>query len=465
MAHLSARQRGQVHMHSSIFSSDAPSSVYDQKRQHEVYENIKGSLRENNRRAPNISLPSAEDMQCTQNWDHGAVIPGSERRQHARQAWQADGEMCTPRMARTSGPEALYHDGEAIPVSHANRRDRECMPKEFWHTTSNLEWHDTRHEACRDRQSGRRQNLTAEEMKRQDMSSEIFGKPRMTDSSASKLDARRDLMADSADGLAYDSNLHRKNGYSYDDPSKYEASAQDARERFHQNMGCSARNTMTQGSPQRPQQAPPVEDQDPANYGRRRGEKNFSDLFGAQMGERRDMRGQREEVLASDNCRVFDFSSEIAARNKAHWKVEGETAADRKHLETTSHLFDYQRPQRPEVDADAQRVTRGEGACWEATDSMQTHSEIARRRRMKDHMRDFEGEAGSSHHTRKQDLMASDQVRMNWGSSQHMRPMARSPREYQPQPQSPRSFAGTASGREVSAREAKIASMQSNIFF
>jgi len=195
---------------------------------------------------------------------------------------------------------------------------------------------------------------------------------------------------------------------------------------------------------------------------RRRGEKNFSDLFGCEMGERKNVRGNREEFLGTGNCSFLDARGEIATRNKEHWKVDqGETATVRKQYETTSHLFDYTRPQKPEMEPEMERQLRNEGTCWEVTGTMQSNSEIARRRRMKDHNRDFEDAGGATHFSRKQDLLDSAQVRMNMNSS--------------PPPQSsPTTNSRSMRGSPVScsppwatdpsAQDRKLASLQSSIF-
>lgn len=149
---------------------------------------------------------------------------------------------------------------------------------------------------------------------------------------------------------------------------------------------------------------------------RRRGEKNFSDLFGTDMGQRREVRN-REEVIGSNNCSFLDAKGEIAVRNQGHWRPEQESAATRRQQQTCSHVFEGERPQRPDMEPEMERVLRQEGACWEVANTMQTSSEIARRRRMKDHFRDFEDTEGTTHFTRKQELLDSAQVRANMGSA------------------------------------------------
>lgn len=464
-------------MHSTIFAEGGGPSpdVYRQEDRQEVYAQLQKSLRAQNRSAPNMQLPSPADLRCTQNADHGVVIPGS----HPREEPAASAEMSTPRMPRTTGADYVVHDGEAQAVLHAKKRDNSAaIPKEFWATSVNLQWHDMRHEQCRNRDSGR-QGLSAQQHKRQEMSSAIFGQARNTEASQSKRGARQDLLPESADHLKLDSTLQGNQGL-----IRQEAAAQDnCTERLYHNLADSRSNPMCQSAP--PARSPAkdkvrlqpqgtngacdlvlVPEEDRATQPRRRGEKNFSDLFGAEMGERKNVRGQRAEVLASGNCSFLDSRGEIAARNTTHWKGDGEDAAGRKQHQTSSHLFNYERPPPPPVQPEAARVQRDEGACWEVKDTMQSGSEIARRRRLKDHQRDFEDREGVTHHTRKQELLGSAQVRRNMGYAQT------SPRaatggypQQQQRAQTARSPPWATDSVDHSAQDRKLASLQSSILF
>lgn len=447
-------------MHSSIFDDQPAPDMYSKKGQHEVYEKMKGSLRANNCGAPEISLPRPADMRCTQNADHGAVIPGSQGPREPMQMEMCDGEMRTPRMPRCTGQEVLVHAGEAKPVIHAGHRDTEAIPKEFWATSANLQWHDLRNEQCRNRVSDRR-GLTAEQTKRQELSSEVFGKPRITDASSNKLAARQDLLPESADHLKTDSTLHKNQGLIPSD-SAHQGGAND---RLYSNLADSGRNPLNTGSPIKGQQ--PMPEEDPANMNRRRGEKNFSDLFGAEMGDRKEVRGNREEVLGTGTCSFLDARGEIAARNKEHWRTDTENASGRKHQETSSRLFNYTRPERPVTRPDEDRLMRDEGACWEAPGAMLTTSEIARRRRNKDFNGDFEDKDGATHLSRKQDDLASGQMRRNMGQAPPHEQQSRSGCPSGPNRANPphRVTAPWATDpAAASAQDRKLASLQSSIF-
>lgn len=451
---LNARQRKHVHMHSTIFSADGPStkSVYAPGRQQEVYESLKGTLKENNHKPPELHLPSAGDIKCTQMAGHSAVLP-SPSGGHGE-----DGRR-TPRMVRVSNPEVLVYDGEPNKVVHASGKDS-AIPKEFWSTSVNLQWHDTRNEQCRHPgQLASRQGLGHQELKRQELSSEIFGTVRRTE--ASTTNARGELQADTADHSRLDSQLHGRQ----ESPDR---AAANARARFQQNLADSVHSTLAPTDA--PAAAPPqVAQENPANMNRRRQEKNFSDLFGTEMGERRDVRGNREEILASSKCSFLDPRSEIAARNKEHWKFDDSTSASlRKKAEGTSTLFNFACPERPS-EPEAERVVYHEGACWEAKDAMQTSTEVARRRRQKDYLRDFEDPVGHTHLTRKQEVMASAQVSASLGVSQP--PPAPQPRgsplaSYRTSPRaSPAAAAAAERAQQAkTAKDTKLASLQSSIF-
>merc|ERR1712151_698318 len=81
----------------------------------------------------------------------------------------------------------------------------------------------------------------------------------------------------------------------------------------------------------------------------------------------------------------------------------------------SSSLFDRSSPLRPSQDPAAAHQSHIERACWEAKGIMQTSSEIARRRRQKDHLKDFEDPHGHTHLSRKQEVMASSQVSHSFG--------------------------------------------------
>lgn len=437
---LNARQRKHVHMHSSIFSSEGPTSksVYVPSRQQELYENLKGTLKEYNYKPPEISMPSAGDMKCTQNAGSGVVLPSGGQGQEFSQS--------TPRTQRTTTRDVLVHEGEARHVVRHAGKD-EAIPKEFWSTSVNLQWHDTRNEQCRMKPSGPPAQ-TADAMKRHQLSSEVFGKDRLMN--ASTVNPRADLLAEPVDHLRMDSQLAVKGGG--------EGQSPNARARFERNLSKSVHNPMQASGMQAQDRPQDVKNEDPSGSDRRRTEKNFSDIFGARMGERKDIRGNREEILASRNCHFLDSRTEVATRNKTGWKHDGSvTAADRKVEETASSLFDRPAPQRPSMDPTDVRQNHSERTCWDSKEVMQASSEIARRRRQKDHLKDFADLEGHTHLSRKQDIMSSNQVGFSITGAP-TQAWATSPRGPAGPPRSP-----VAAG-ERSAKDTKLASLQSTLF-
>lgn len=226
---MTARQRRHVHMHtSSVFGGgDVPQGSVGsggEAYQRKAYQSLEGKLRENNCAAPDMQLSRPADLRCTQNADHAAVIPGSRGGPEL-------GEKLTPRMSRAVGAD-------------------EGMPRECWGVATNLQWHDTRHQRCRQRDSGAQRPLTAEEAKRQDLSSELFGQRRMTDPSMNRIAARQDLRPDAADYLTLDSTLQRNQGLLPNEAN----TAEDPRGRASRSLAAqhpSINNTMS--SPRRRQ--------------------------------------------------------------------------------------------------------------------------------------------------------------------------------------------------------------------
>merc|ERR1712110_391778 len=147
--------------------------------------------------------------------------------------------------------------------------------------------------------------------------------------------------------------------------------------------------------------------------GRRRQEKNFSDLFGTQMAERSRV-GSRHEITGSRTCSFLDTRSEIASRNQSNWRSDDEPHHRRKEAEKCSNLFDRDTPGKPDWEAEHRQVHHHERICWDTRDILQSGSEIARRVRMKDHHHEDAGDVQSAY-GRKQEDLSSGQIRMGMG--------------------------------------------------
>lgn len=295
------------------------------------------------------------------------------------------------------------------------------------------------------------------------MSSEVFGKDRLTEPSTRN--PKQELLAETAHIMAKDSahDVHHQPGRS--PKGGYPSDDVHHSARFRSNLSHSAHNShATQvrhkeaEDPVAPEQ---IAEEDPSNMSRRRQEKNFSDLFGVQMGGRQQIQGRREEVIGSKTCSFLDTRSEIAHRNQAKWKHDDVHHTVRKEAEQTSQVFDRKAQGRPEIDQEQAEIQRQERSCWDSKDMMHPGSEISRRRRLRDH----QGEAGYqaeesqvSAYDRKQVCMGSNQLRTGMGTIQGPEP-------------SPRNAASRISGQQkfsdrpdVTHRDSKLASLQSSIF-
>eukprot|EP00929_Paragymnodinium_shiwhaense_P067774 TRINITY_DN34079_c0_g1_i2.p1 TRINITY_DN34079_c0_g1~~TRINITY_DN34079_c0_g1_i2.p1 ORF type:complete len:476 (+),score=103.95 TRINITY_DN34079_c0_g1_i2:79-1428(+) len=437
---LNARQRKNVYMHSTIFSEGGPTekSVYAPARQHELLSSISPNLRKNNQSTPDIDLPSPADIAATQHAGHGVAMPSS----HAHH------QPIEGQHARVSNREALVGEaglqGDAIRVVQAQGRDG-TIPREFWATSVNVNWHDPRNEISRARETP--SERSAQDKKINELSSEIFGKERLLTASASQ---RGELLADTAHVLQKDTSLDRTAGRR--DP------AASANRRFHGNLRHSDNNTHAHATVTQEAKdvGPAREDENPAFRARRRQEKNFSDLFDVQMAERQDL-NKRGDIVHSHTCSFLDTRSEIAVRNQTGWRSEAAASAqDRAEAERRSALFNGEPPMRPELE-----VHTHERCYWETKDGMQIGSEIARRRRLHDHHAP-DGEVRGSAFDRKHGHLASDQMRRGMGAD----PAAFSPRTdadndtYRARQRN----AGGYISSSVSAKETKLASLQSSIF-
>jgi len=468
---LNARERKRVYMHSTIFDSGGPTSksIYAHQQQNDIYAGLGDSLRK--AEPPSMALPRPSDIQCTQNAGHGVVMPsdiGVDRRGLPK----AQPKVTTQ---RTSGPEVLVTDGDPMPVTKAGNKD-EMIPQEFWQTNVNLQWHDPRNEMSRQNKN-RNTDMGAQELKLQELSSEIFGKARIQNCSTSKPGA--DLLSSEADYLQHDSALNPNLRLERRQVPLQERTSYG---RKTQNLADSNQNTMSQAEEGPPTWVP--EDEDPSGVPRRRQEKNFSDLFGTQMGERKGVQG-REEVNGTRTCSFLDTRSEIATRNKDKWRpgqsdVEGTILQERtnvsslrKEAEQDSHLFGHVSPQKPRTNTEELKVTDSERVCWDTRDIMQHQSELARRSRLKEFS--VEGSAQD----RKWVGLASKQVRRGLGGyydeeQPQFSPRGGSTRGGSPpggprgngrltDPRAPPASRGERA-RASCAKDTKLASLQSSIF-
>jgi len=378
-AELNARQRKNVYMHSTIFDDAGPSSssVYAPKRQAEVFATVEGTLGKTNKPPPpDLSMPSAADIRSTQNAGHGVVMQSGGYPGGGGGRVEGFGGA----VSIGQSPNAISSsDGGEMPVVYSSAKDKHrqqdsAIPKEFWNTSVQLSWSDPRNEMRRGRD---RPQMSAQDQKRNELSSEIFGTERQTQPSTRN--PKQELMANTAQPLQTDSALDKN--------TASREGGGDARGRFVGNLNSSEGNTMPKhangGVPLASTRGWTPQEEDPNTMDRRRGEKNFSDLFGHQVQPpARD--GARHELTATRACSFLDTRGEIASRNQGKWKGNdnddhADVSQQRKDAELDSNLFGFQRPPVERTSANANR----ERACWDTRDVMTSGSEIARRTRGK----------------------------------------------------------------------------------
>lgn len=376
---LSARQRKQVYMHSSIFDPQGPStrSVYAPQRQQVIYHQLEPELPKKDYEEPEfqarLDLPPPGDMRQTQNHGHDLVFH------------HPDG------------------DEEAIRVVHA-RPETNAIPPEFRRTDVNLHWADQRNELNRPRAGFggiRDRELSARDWKNREMSSELFEHQRMSYNSTDR--PREGLQVSSKHFLQCDSRVDAHERVRTSDMQQFEDQGRDqtAQDRYYTNLGDSQANTFPdleqfygqKGHGARPpsptERGPhpvtmPLDNKE--NLHRRRTEKNYSDLFGYEMGSREQVK-QREEATATQTCSWLDARSEIAARNTANMqeKESPMLPAAKKQQQLSSHMLGYwgPAPKQPETQEERE-VTKAERVCWDTNSILTASAEVARRAQHKD---------------------------------------------------------------------------------
>merc|ERR550514_2262319 len=115
---LTARQRMQVYMHSTIFNDGGPSveSVYEPCHQHALHkEAVNQKIRTNNLAPPEFTMPKATDARTTDLAGH-AVVTSSSHSHH--EIVHATNQKWLPLTAslQFSNPETVVAKGTAIKV-------------------------------------------------------------------------------------------------------------------------------------------------------------------------------------------------------------------------------------------------------------------------------------------------------------------------------------------------------------
>jgi len=270
---MSSRQRKRVYMHSEIFTpgiapSPQPVSVYSQAQQHRVHQQIQ-SVVGVQKEAVRVLLPSPMEMKLTETLGHD-VIKESGGHQPVRSA-NIYGEA----------PDSTTERFAGRPLVKA-AQDNAGIPREFWATSSKLQWTDTRAELCARRKD--QPEVAPAERKLQDMSSEVMGANRLL--APSSQTPQTEIRATALDNpFATDSRFYRKA------KGGEEQATSSAAERMHQNLASTAGAVSGNAAAKEPDSTRGVSSSQKITKGdapsnsereadlRRRTERNFSDLF------------------------------------------------------------------------------------------------------------------------------------------------------------------------------------------
>jgi len=331
-----------------------------------------------------------------------------------------------------------FGGGPDVAVVHA-ARDESSLPREFWATSSNLQWHDTRAEYCLGPRRSPRDTEpradSADLRKRRELSSEVLNSQRRIQKSSSS--PSHDIWSQSQKYFgSYDSRLgpractariaeDSENGAS---SARSERQPMSARARLSRNLSTSEESQFprypdVRGKAAASESPGPgrrmrrgAKDEDDSFASRRRVERNYSDLFGNQAASPRT--GQRrQEFNSTSNCSFLDDKIEIANRNIAKW---GQLAPSTPRQASQSEVLPG--PSKDKIESRPSKATQDvrneERACWDTMSIMESKAEIARRMRR----------SGSSNPTGQRDVdtgarasSASERKRIDLSSGQFRR--------------------------------------------
>jgi len=404
-------------MHSEIFSEGGPSahSIYSGVRQELVGDHLRRTRPLQRTRTLETTLPSPSDMRQTHNAGSGVV-------QH--------------RGSPSTGPYqpsfTYGHINEAEPVRVVQARENAAIPKEFLAMGHvGFDFLDTRTELCSVRHHqpffAARREMDAAALKRQELSSEVLGSgvrmlhtnPSRTSQSSSDLRSCQMKNVMGPDSLLdpHVRHIRRTDGTE----NNGSQSARGHRDRFQANLGCSngsqflgldatAPAASARNSTAAPKLAELAEEEqgkvvseELADERRRRTEKNFSNLFGHQMGERRTDIPKEEHsmLLAKSSSRnaFLDHRCEVSRRKKQqefsaeamprHEQASGDhiIGEDGRKLfpnPSMPGLPGFLQSPRQALSSEQRRVSSAERPFWDTVQSvgfMDNSSELARRAR------------------------------------------------------------------------------------
>eukprot|EP00913_Durusdinium_trenchii_P035383 g33112.t1 len=358
---LSARERRMVHMTSNIFGEGLDKSVYSAKVQKELLKSLKETFNYV-KEAPipeTLNLPSAAEQKKKLMAGNQAVLPGSTTNGPTAVKRDPDGMMCEMSAAVTR----IIKQSEVVWVPRKNIFGR-CPPSCSKRRSQAWEWllrffvfHG----------SGRQDRL-------------------MTASAP-----RSDLIGQT-DYLTLDSALHERHS-STRTPENERAFAS---KRVQANLASSGKNTLPQ--PDIDVQAPPPQSDSLRTSGADM--RNFSELFGTELGRRTQPITERQE-----GCSAIE-----SARKDPGRIAQADSPRNRKEAEMSSTMGQMPKPTKAPELQQALDVERG---FWDSKDGFGISAEVSRRRREKDFRKDFEGDV--HHLSRKQECLDSAQVKGNMG--------------------------------------------------
>eukprot|EP00930_Biecheleria_cincta_P044316 TRINITY_DN30434_c0_g1_i1.p1 TRINITY_DN30434_c0_g1~~TRINITY_DN30434_c0_g1_i1.p1 ORF type:complete len:521 (+),score=72.81 TRINITY_DN30434_c0_g1_i1:44-1606(+) len=423
-APLSARERKHVYMSSSIFegseSARPAGNPYDQQHQRRVADKLSQQRRTTPQRRE-LVMPSPRDCKATFLHGNGAVQVGNHGVRGKAASPQAPEVVCFGDAGRS----------EPMPVVSANR-ETNGDPREYWGSSTALDWTDHRGETLRSQAfKDSRQKLDAGELKRHELSSEVFGSSRMvnksTENPSSEITSKQRQDVRSLETL-----IHRRPSH---EPSRVPLSA---RQRHFDHLGSSRGNEIANhqlsrsasDGPERPRGQATIfhgrgvilgpEDKQEDN--RRRCERNYSDLFGTKSGQYlpRSAAG-RSEMHSTANATWFDATTETSAKNIERRVGENRPATliyDPKVKSVASALPLSPRSVQPKSPEEG-KIDKQERACWDVLPhgGMAIGVEVARRRREL-RMNGASGTSPKSEASALDDLSATDRKRSNLASGQ-----------------------------------------------
>jgi len=433
---LSARQRKQVYMHSAIFDAGgAPQqSVYSTARQTDVFGGIRQTL-STPAVEPQRLFPSPADLRVTANKGQG-VLHGTCG--HTNESAKENEKTAN-----------FFHFGnskEQIRVIHADR-SRDAIPQEFKSTETKIHWTDARTEHVHARTQeffAARQGMDASSLKRQELSSEVFGSTRRLEPSTAS--PSKEICSV---GMR---NVHNTDStLDHTVPKEPENVCLSARDRLSKNLYVSStsqfdskdagRKQHASASPLRDWRTGVTQDGDQSAQRRRRTERNYSDLFGVPSPREAATRAPR------------------AARRSSPEAVEGEALVYRPAPRVAAQ----------QKSPAEQKFQSEERACWDTRHGMDAKNEIARRRRERSSQPSGAQQRERSASERKRLELASGQFRTGTGAAPEpyddcaFRPAAPVGQGSKP-PDSPGGRGFPPDVRPDSARGRKVLSLTSSIF-